>query len=181
MSSSRFGWAAAGVLAVIGCFHGASVGDAGATADASGCSTLASSHVLVQPSDTGTAAPPAAMGGTLVAGSYHLASTVYYPAALCTQTEVSTDLRMTLVSPTSGTIDTITISAAENVVSETTRFTASGTELTLSLVCILPDPSGLTRTAAVFPYTVGAAGELLLTTSDPGCGTSISTYVPDGT
>ncbi len=180
MSSSRFGWASAVVLAVTGCFHSASVGDAGATADTAGCSTLASSHILVQPSAAGTAPPPAATGGTLIAGNYHLASTVYYPTALCTPTEVSTNLRLTLVSPTSGTIETITITAAGDVVSEATRFTAAGTELTLSLVCISPDPSGLIRSIAVFAYTVGEAGELLLTASDPACGTSVSTYAPDG-
>jgi hypothetical protein len=181
MKSSRLGPAAAIALSISGCFHSASGTDAGPGVDTATCSTLASSGILVQPGDANTASAPAATGGTLIAGTYHLTSTVYYPAATCVPTQSGTDLRVTLTSAASGTIETVTVTAAGDVIGEVTRFVAAGTELTLSLVCVSPAAaSGVNHTGAVFPYSVDGSGNLSLTNADPNCGTSVSTYVFDG-
>jgi hypothetical protein len=173
------GTCAALVMCAAGCFNSTSPSDAGAV-DAATCSNLSPSPVTVQPQSSGTTDPvPPATGGTLVAGNYHLVSSVYYPSATCSTIGISTSLRVTLSSPASGTIDTLTTNTAGGIVAESIRFTTSGASLTLRLDCISPDSTGLGSTAAIIPYSVGDAGTIQLTTASPACGTSIDTYALD--
>jgi hypothetical protein len=173
------GTCAALLMCAAGCFKGTSPDDAGAV-DAATCSNLSPSAVTVQPQSSGTTDPvPQATGGALVAGDYHLVSSVYYPSANCSPTGVSTSLRVTLSSPTSGIIDTLTTSTAGGSVAESISFTTSRASLTLRLDCISPDPTGLGSTAAIIPYSVGDDGTIHLTTASPACGTSIDTYALD--
>jgi hypothetical protein len=173
------GTCAALLMCAAGCFKGTSSSDAGAV-DAATCSDLSRSTVTVQPQNLGTTDPlPQATGGALVAGDYHLVSSVYYPSATCSTIGVSTSLRVTLSAPASGTIDTLTTDTAGGSVAESISFTASGAALTLRLDCISPDPTGLGSTAAIIQYSVGDDGTIQLTMASPACGTSIDTYALD--
>jgi hypothetical protein len=172
------GTCAALLMCAAGCFKSTSPSDAGAV-DAATCSDLSRSTVTVQPQSSGTEPVPQATGGALVAGDYHLVSSVYYPSATCSTAGVSTSLRVTLSAPASGTIDTLTIDTAGGSVAESISFTTSGAALTLRLDCISPDPSGLGSTAAIIRYSVGDDGTIQLTTASPACGTSIDTYALD--
>ena len=164
-------------MGTAGCFRSAPASDAGAL-DAAACSSLSPSTVIVQAESAGTDSPPPASGGALMAGAYHLMSSVYYPSSGCSTTGLATSLRVTLASTSTGTIDTLTTTAGGSV-SESISFTSSGTSLTLRLDCISPDPTGLGSTAAIIPYSAGDDGTIRLTTASPTCGTSIDTYVAD--
>jgi len=121
---------------------------------------------------------PAATGGALAAGDYHLLSSVYYPATTCAPSPLATSLRVTLASASTGTIETVTTTATGDSVNESVHFSTSGALLMLRLDCVRPDTTGLSGTAAVIPYTADA-GMISLTSVTPTCGTSIDTYVVD--
>jgi hypothetical protein len=170
------------LLAGGGCFHSAPSNDGnldGAAGEilSGGCNNLSPGSTIVDATNSGGAAAPTAAGGSLAAGIYHLVSTIYYPDASCASgvASVATTLRVVTEAGSSGTLETLTATAAGDAVSESVRFTSIGSSLSLRLDCVIPDPSGLQGATAQLPYTATAT-ELDLYRSAPTCSLAIDTY-----
>jgi hypothetical protein len=165
------------VLLAAGCFNSAkrSASDA---ASPTACNELALSDLVVEATSAGTPGVPVAAGGEMPGGSYHLVSSVYYPAPACTVVGVATRLKSAPSSATAGTIEIVTATAAGDTLSESVSYTVSGASLSVRIDCILPDP-GLRGSNAQIPFNATAA-EIQLFKSTPPCGASIDTYQLDG-
>ena len=155
-----------------GCFK--SSGGSSALPDAQLCNTLAFGNALVQAVDSGNAIEPAATGGALTDGSYHLTSSSYYPSANCAVDPVATKLVISSSSPTSGTMQTASVTGAGYFVSESTSYLVNDTSLQIRVDCILPDAVGLLGSAAQISYNATPTEIQLYATG--ACGSHIDVY-----
>jgi hypothetical protein len=144
------------------------------------CNDLSAGAAFVEATSAQTADPPVAAGGALAAGLYHLSASTYYPAPACTVTGVATRLQVAQSSATDGTIEIVTATAAGDTLSESVSYTIAGTSLSVRIDCITPDPGGLRGSSAQVPYDATAT-QIQLYRSTPPCGTSVDTYLLDGT
>jgi uncharacterized phage protein gp47/JayE len=162
-----------------GCFRSAPrAADGGATVVA--CNDLSSGDAVVEATSAQIADPPVAAGGAMAAGLYHLSASTYYPAPACTVTGVATRLRASPSSATEGTIQIVTATAAGDRLGESVSYTTTGTSLSVRIDCISPDPGGLRGSSAQIPFSATAT-QIQLYRSTPPCGTSVDTYLLDGT
>ncbi len=153
----------------------ASAGDLGAYA----CNALAAGAVVVQSTDSGIWPAPSPTGGALTDGSYHLTSTVYYPAAgsSCAGVGVSTGLSITsaAASTTTGTVQLASTTNAGDFTTESASYTINGTSLSLRFDCVFPDAYHLRGSSAQLAYSATAT-ELQLYGSSAACGDRIDSY-----
>ena len=169
-----------------GCWSGGgpAVGPTDGSADGSAvdlgtnaCNSLPAGTVVVQSTDSGISPAPSATGGTPAGGSYHLTSTVYYPAAGCVALGTSTGLTISWASAaaTTGTLQTATVTTAGDFITESATFTINGTSLSLRIDCIFPDTFHLRGNSVQVPYSATAT-EIQLHGSSAACGDHIDTY-----
>jgi hypothetical protein len=157
-----------------GCFKS---GSTAATPDAQLCNSVPFGAAFVQSMDTGNATEPAATGGALTGGSYHLTSSSYYPSAACPVNPVATNLVISSSSPTTGTMDTSSVSSAGFFLSESTSYLINDTFLQMRVNCIVPDALGLLGSAAQFAYNATPTKIQLYQTG--ACGNHIDVYDQD--
>jgi hypothetical protein len=140
------------------------------------CNDLKWGSSFVQEIDAENATEPAPTGGSMTSGSYHLTSTTYYPnlASGCAVAPVATVLQVTSSSPTTGTIQTASVTSAGFAATESTTYESSGTALRTRIDCLAPDPGGVVGGVARISYSATAT-ELQLYTSS-GCGNRIDVY-----
>jgi hypothetical protein len=160
------------VLAVLlgGCFKSGG----NALPDAQLCNTVPFGNVFVQSMDSGNATEPAPTGGALTDGSYHLSSSSYYPSAVCAVDPVATILVISSSSPTSGTMQTASLTSRGYFLSETATYLTNDTSLQIRVDCIMPDAVGLLGSAAQISYTATPTEIQLYATG--GCGNHIDVY-----
>jgi hypothetical protein len=167
-----------------GCWSGRGP-SAGAT-DASGsdlgssaCNALTAGAVVVQSTESGIWPAPSPTGGALTDGTYHLASTVYYPAAGsgCAGVGVSTGLTITsaAASTTTGTVQLASTTGAGDFTTESASYTINGTSLSLRFDCVFPDAYHLRGNSAQLAYSATATA-IQLYGSSAACGDRIDTY-----
>jgi hypothetical protein len=180
---SRLFWAFA--LCVAGCASRGDPQTTGGDPDGSsgdlavaGCTNLVPSDVIVGPTGSGMAQAPSPGGGALVAGTYHLVTTIYYPGGGCSAVGVATSLRVSLGSANSGSLETATKTDAGDVVSESVSFVIAGTSLSVHLDCVIPDAVGVQGSVAQIPYSATPT-DVQLYRSTPDCGAGIDTYQLD--
>lgn len=163
------------VLAALlgGCFKSGST----ATPDAQLCNSVPFGDAFVQAMDAGNAPEPTATGGALTDGSYHLTSSTYYPSSCRTVAPIATMLVISSSSPTSGTIETASVTSAGFFVSESTSYLINDASLEMRVNCILPDTFGLLGSAAQFPYNATPTEIQLYQTG--ACGSHIDVYDRD--
>jgi hypothetical protein len=164
------------VLAALlgGCFKSSS----SAVPDAQLCNSVPLGSAFVQPMDSGTPTEPAANGGALTDGSYHLTSTSYYPSyfpsSSCPVNPIATILVVSSSSPTSGTIETASVTSDGSLLSESTSYLINDASLEMRVNCIVPDAFGLLGSAAQFPYNATPT-EIQLYQAG-ACGSHIDVY-----
>ncbi len=142
--------------------------------DAQLCNSVPLGSAFVQAMDSGTPTEPAATGGALTDGSYHLSSSSYYPSAACAVDPIATILVISSSSPTSGTMQTASVTSAGFLLSESTSYLTSDTSLQIRVNCIVPDAVGLLGSAAQISYTATPTEIQLYQTGT--CGSHIDVY-----
>jgi hypothetical protein len=142
--------------------------------DAQLCNAIQFGNAFVQATDSGNPTEPAATGGALTDGSYHLTSSSYYPSAACTVDPVATILVISSSSPTSGTMQTASLTSASYFLSESTSYSINDTSLQIRVNCIVPDAAGLLGSAAQVSYSATPTEIQLYATGD--CGNHIDVY-----
>jgi len=160
------------VLAALlgGCFKSSS----SAVPDAQLCNSVPFGSAFVQPMNSGVPTEPAATGGALTGGSYHLTSSTYYPSSCRTLDPIATILVVSSSSPTSGTIETASVTSDGSLLSESTSYLINDASLQLRVNCIVPDAFGLLGSAAQFPYNATPT-EIQLYQAG-ACGSHIDVY-----
>lgn len=140
------------------------------------CNDLKLGSSFVQEMDSANETEPAPTGGAMTSGSYHLASTTYYPNLMsgCSVAPVATVLLVTSSSPTTGTIQTASVTSAGYAATESTAYQSNGTALQTHIDCLVPDPGGVQGSAARISYSATATEIQLYTPS--GCGNRIDVY-----
>jgi hypothetical protein len=164
------------VLAALlgGCFKS----NSSALPDAQLCNSVPLGNAFVQAMDTGNPTEPAATGGTLTDGSYHLTSSSYYPSlspsSSCALDPVAGILVISSSSPTSGTMETASVTSAGFLLSESTSYLINDASLQIRVNCIVPDAVGLLGSAAQFAYNATPTEIQLYQTG--ACGSHIDVY-----
>ncbi len=138
------------------------------------CNAVQAGNTFIQPADSGNATAPAPTGGALTDGSYHLTSSAYYPAASCAFDPISANMVVTSSSPTSGTMQTASLTSVGYFVSESTAYEINDTSLTTRIDCIAPDAFGLLGNAAQISYS--ATPTEIQIYGSGGCGNRIDIY-----
>ena len=141
------------------------------------CNTIPGSNAYVQPMDSGNPMEPAATGGALVDGSYHLTSSTYYPSASCVVDQVATILVISSSSATAGTMQTASVTNTNGFLSESASYLINDTSLQIRIDCIVPDAVGLLGSAAQVSYSATPTEIQLYATGD--CGNHIEVYDQD--
>jgi hypothetical protein len=146
--------------------------------DAQLCNSVPSGNAFVQTMDTGNPSEPAAAGGALIDGSYHLTASSYYPSYYlssgCPDDPIATILVISSSSPTGGTMETTSVTDAGYLVSESTSYLINDASLQIRVNCIAPDAVGLLGSVAQFAYTATPT-EIQLYQSGV-CGSHIDVY-----
>jgi hypothetical protein len=131
-----------------------------------------SSFVQAMNAENGTA--PAPTGGAMTGGSYHLTSSTFYPLVGCAVDPVATVLQVSASSPTSGTIQTASLTSTGYILSESTSYLVNDTSLQVHIDCVVPDSAGLLGTGAQIYYSATPTEIQLYATG--GCGNHIEVY-----
>jgi hypothetical protein len=173
----------ASLLLVAGCWNGlgsTAGGDAGGggSTGSVACNGLQPGSTFVQPANTGVAQPPAAGGGQLTAGSYHLAALTYYPSVSCSAAGIATTMMVAPTSETTGTLQLVTGGDNGQMFDESLSYAIRGTSLSVRIECFVPDSSGLTGSLIVIPFNASPI-EVQLYTAAGSCGSRIDTYQKD--
>ena len=138
------------------------------------CNDLQYGSSFVQATNSENGTEPAPTGGTVTGGSYHLTSSTFYPLAGCTVDPIATVLLVSASSPTSGTIQTASLTSTGYIGSESTSYLESGTLLQIHIDCIVPDSAGLLGTGAQIGYSATPTEIQLYATG--GCGNHVEVY-----
>ena len=160
------------VLAALlsGCFKSGG----SALPDAQLCNTVPFGNAFVQAMNSGNATQPAATGGPVSDGSYHLTSSTYCPSSGCAADPVATILVISSSSPTSGTMQTASLTSAGYFLSESTTYLSNDTSLQIRVDCVVPDRAGLLGSAAQISYNATPTEIQLYASGD--CGSHIDVY-----
>lgn len=179
------GLAIAPLLLVVGCWNGVGSPTGGGDPGIGGgtgsvaCNGLQAGSTFVRPANAGTTPPPAPTGGSLAAGSYHLATTTYYPMVSCNASGLATTLVIASASETTGTFQMVTGSDGGGAAQgESLSFAIRGTSLSVRIDCITNDTGGVRGTLAEVPFTA-TPSQLQLYVTAPTCGTRVDTYQKD--
>ena len=149
--------------------------DAGPAILEGACNNLQPGAVFVQPQDSGEATPPAAEGGVLAGGVYHLVSTTYYPAKTCSRSALATTLTVEPASTTSGKLQLASGIASGLGFTESIRYVSAASLLATRIDCFYVDPGGTQGSGALISYTATAT-EIRLMARSPDCGLSVDSY-----
>ncbi len=138
------------------------------------CNSLPFADTFVQPMDSGNPTPPAATGGALAGGSYHLTASSYYPLAVCAVDPIASRLVVSSSSATTGTMQTATLTSAGHYLNESTAYLINDTSLVVRIECLAPDPAGALGSAAQIEYNATPTEVQLY--GNGGCGNRVDTY-----
>lgn len=133
---------------------------------------------FIQPTDSGISPAPNPLGGALTDGSYHLTSTLYYPAGGCSNIGVATQLTVVSSASGTGTLQTATATTAGDFITESVSFTIKTASLSVRIDCIYPDPIGLHGSSAQIAYSASPT-EIQLYGASAACGNRIDFYELD--
>jgi len=142
------------------------------------CNAIPFGNAFVELTDSGNATVPAATGGALTDGSYHLTSSTYYPSiaasTACTADPIATNLVISSSSTTTGTMQTATVTSAGHFLVESTTYLINDTSLTVRIDCISPGPPSLAGNVFQSPYSAAPTELQLYGSGD--CGSHIEIY-----
>lgn len=138
------------------------------------CNDLAYGSSFVQEMNSGNATLPDSTGGAITSGSYHLTASTYYPLASCTVDPIATTLLVAASSPTSGTMQTASLTSLGYILSESTTYVVKDTSLQIHIDCIVPDSGGFRGSGAQISYNATASEIQLYATG--GCGNHVDIY-----
>jgi hypothetical protein len=171
-------WGSSGPTTGNGGYAGNAGNADGSTDGANICNGGDPGPLFVQSTDSGISPAPAALGGAITDGSYHLTSTVYYPANGCTDPGVATQLTIMTSAAGTGTLQTTTATGAGDFIGESVSFTINATSLSVRIDCIFPDLVGLRGSSAQIAYSASPT-EIQLYGSSGSCGDRVDVYSLD--